>query len=61
MSFKDFVFLIKLLNPPLAYPFQFGTAPSYAMKHGSVNVQLPHRLDQPQGIIKFGLLLLFEK
>lgn len=36
---------------PDAYPFQFGTAPSYAMKHGLVNVQLPHRLDQPQGAI----------
>ncbi|KAH8522282.1 hypothetical protein H0E87_003065 [Populus deltoides] len=26
-------------------------APRYAMKHGLVNVQLPHRLDQPQGAI----------
>eukprot|EP00258_Populus_trichocarpa_P037021 XP_024453040.1 protein PRRC2C isoform X2 [Populus trichocarpa] len=36
---------------PDACSFQFGTAPSYAMKHGLVNVQLPHRLDQPQGAI----------
>lgn len=36
---------------PDACSFQFGTAPSYAMKHGLMNVQLPHRLDQPQGAI----------
>ncbi|XP_011026662.1 PREDICTED: uncharacterized protein LOC105127187 isoform X3 [Populus euphratica] len=34
-----------------AYLFQFGTAPSDAMKHGLVNVPLPHLLDQPQGAI----------
>ncbi|XP_011026664.1 PREDICTED: protein PRRC2C-like isoform X4 [Populus euphratica] len=36
---------------PDAYLFQFGTAPSDAMKHGLVNVPLPHLLDQPQGAI----------
>uniref|UniRef100_A0A6M2FA80 BZIP domain-containing protein n=1 Tax=Populus davidiana TaxID=266767 RepID=A0A6M2FA80_9ROSI len=36
---------------PNAYLHQFGTATSYAMEHGLVNVQLPHRWDQPEGAI----------